>query len=793
MPSNLKRDLGLPETFAVAVGAMIGSGIFILPGIAWVYAGSAAVAAFVIAAILVLPAALAVAEMSTAIPEDGGPYLYVERSMGPLLGTIAGVGTWLMLSLKSALALVGGVPYLVYVSPGLERYVLPLAVALALFFTVLNLVSAEGSGKLQFGIVGILVLILAFLVVGGIPDIELAATAGAFDPTTDGILAATAIVFISYAGLTKIGAVAEEVENPGRNLPLAIVGALAFVAIVYALVVYLTVGVLDVQAAIDAGDLSSDGEGPIIALVADQAIGTVGALAIVLAALLALASTANAGLLAASRFPLAMARDGIFPDRLESVSERFSTPVPAVALSGIVLVAMVFLPIQQVAAFGSAFQILVFILLNVALVGFREGVIQEYDPAFETPLYPWTPIFGIVGGVVVLSYMGPVAIAGALGIGLLAALWYLGYVRYHQGGVDRESAARVGVRDSIDTSAVERTQTLFESAREYDVLVALTERTSEGARRDMLRIASDLGRLRTTAVSVVEFVDVPDHILPERRPIVQDDRLPDWLETDPESAPDWFPAEKVDGVGERGGDDGVPDGGVNAESHVGTAEAEDSTDATDPVIDAHIRYQEIDSGDHKRAIVDFATYEQIDLLLVERDVDSSLPGRSETEWLLQNAPCDVAIVEDRGFEGIEEIAVANRGRGPYDPLKLLIADAIAEETGAEINLIQAIPEDAPETRRESAEAYHADLISMLTVPARSTVLETDDQIEGVARFVGDADLLVTGVSHTGPLDRIRGERANKLVDSVECTAIMVQTHDARQQSLLEQLLMEYLF
>ena len=88
---------------------MVGSGIFILPGIAYVYAGSAAVLAFLIAAVLVLPAALSAAEMATAMPEDGGPYLFVERGMGPLLGTIAGVGTWIMLSLKSALALVAAV------------------------------------------------------------------------------------------------------------------------------------------------------------------------------------------------------------------------------------------------------------------------------------------------------------------------------------------------------------------------------------------------------------------------------------------------------------------------------------------------------------------------------------------------------------------------------------------------------------------------------------------------------------------------------------------------------------
>ena len=780
MPSGLKRDLGLPETFAIAVGAMIGSGIFVLPGVAWFFADSAAVLAFVIAAVLVLPAALAVSEMATAIPEDGGPYLYVERSMGPLLGTIAGVGTWLMLTLKSALALVGGVPYLIYVDPTLAEFVIILAVSLALFFTVVNLVSAEGSGKLQFAIVGILLVILAAYAVGGIPSIDPDRTAGAFDPTTGGILAATAIVFISYAGLTKIGAVAEEVENPGRNLPLAIMGALAFVTLTYAVVVYITIGVLDIPAAIEGTSpeiLSEDGEGAIIALAAEEVIGGIGAIAIVIAALMALASTANAGLLAASRFPLAMARDGVFPSKLEEISERFATPAYAVALTGVILTAMTFLPIQAVAAFGSAFQILVFVLLNVALIGFREGAIESYDPAFETPLYPWMPLFGIFGGVLVLSYMDAIAIVGALGIGALAGLWYLLYVVYYRGGLDREGAARTRVRQDVGERAIERTRELFaaETAGTYDVLVAVTENTTQEARRDMLRIASDLGRLRTTVISVVDFLDVPDHISPSGQTGVRSDNTPDWMPTDPDEAPEWFPGESQFRTS----------GGVAANSVADVAE--------DPR--ASIDYREIGSRDHKQAIVDFATFEDTDLLLVERQAGEGfthLFGSRETEWILQHAPCDVALVEDRGFDEVDEIAVVAT-RGPYDPLKLLIADAVAEETGAEINLLRTIPEGAPAERRETAERYQNELLSILTVSARSTVLETDDPVGGAARFAGNADLLVTSVSRGSTLDRLRGSPTDQLVEAVDCTAIMVQPQSARRRSAFERLVLDRLF
>ncbi len=787
---GLKRELGLWSTTAIAIGAMVGSGIFILPGIAFVLAGPSAVFAFVLAAVLVVPAALSIAEMATAMPEDGGPYLYVERSMGPMLGTIAGVGTWLMLSLKSALALVGGVPYLVVVAPTLAEFVTVLAVALALLFTTVNLVSAEGSGKLQFGIVAVLVAVLAWLVVSGVPAIDTQRTTGAFDPTTDGLLAATAIVFISYAGLTKIGAVAEEVKDPGRNLPLAILGALAFVTVLYALIVYVTIGVLDIPAAIEAGQLQSDGEGAIIALVAEQTIGGIGVIAIVIAAIMALASTANAGLLAASRFPLAMARDGVFPDRLESISERFSTPVNAVALTGTVLIVMVTVfPIQQVAAFGSAFQILVFVLLNVALIGFREGAIEEYDPAFISPLYPWLQLFGIGGGTLVLTQMGFVPFAGALGIAGLSLVWYYLYARPR---VEPDSAAQSRVRQEIDGRGIERVRELFAtdgSAGTYDVLVAVTDETTEGSYRDMVRIASDLGRIRSTSVSVVEFVDVPSHLSPGGPTGSYPSEPPEWLPNDPSEAPGWYPGRKADREVRLSG------GGYGSER----TERATTPDSTAPRADRSettLDYREIDSTDHRRAMVDFATYEDVDLMLTERrgaERFRNLFGERETEWILEHAPCDVALVEDRGLEDVSEIAVASRGKGPYEPLKLLIADAIAGETGAEINLIRTIPADAPESRREDVERYHNELISVLTVPARSTVLETDDPVAGIARFVGDADLLVTGIDRSGVLGRLRGSQADQLVETVECTAIMVQPRQARKHTLLERLFLDRLF
>ncbi|WP_255193981.1 amino acid permease [Natronobeatus ordinarius] len=769
MATGLNRDLGLPEVVAISIGAMVGSGIFILPALAYEIAGPTVVLAYLLAGLLVVPAALSKSEMATAMPEDGGTYVYIERGMGPLLGTVAGIGTWFSLSFKGALALVGGVPYLVYLldrslSPGT---VTAIALGIAALLLLVNLVGSDVTGRFQVAIVAIMLAAMVWFVAGSGLAVERARLNGSLDPTTTGLLAATGAVFVSYAGVTKIASVAEEIENPSRNIPLGMLVSLGFTTVLYVLIVAVLVGVTP-------GDVLTATDAP-VAVAAEQTLGTIGVIAVVVAALLALVSTANAGVLSASRYPFAMARDNLVPSSFEELHPRFNTPVRAILLTGAVIMVLVaFVPILQIAKLASAFQVLVFVLVNLAVIGFREGAVEGYEPEFVSPLYPWVQLAGIVGGLVVLTTMGPIPLVGSVVITIGAMAWYYAYARKR---VDREGAARAGVRENVSERATDRTRELFESDAEYDVLVAITDETSPKARKDMLRMATDMGRLRSTAVSVVEFVDVPHRLFAEDHPEISAGSVPDWLPADPEDAPDWFPDGQAVERPTR------PSGGVTIPS----------SDAGGPA-ETHVEYRKISSEDHKRAIVDLATYGGYDLLIAERrqaDFHQRLFG-GETDWLLKNAPCDVMLVEDDDFDGADEIAVV-ANRGAYDPLKLLFADAVAEETGAQLNLLQAIPENAPESQRESVERYHEELISILTVPTRSTIIETDDEIKGLARFVGDADLLVTGVDRTGLTARVLGRPGNRLVDSVDTTAVMVQTCDGRRPGLLERLLMDHLF
>ncbi|MCU4752472.1 amino acid permease [Halobacteria archaeon AArc-curdl1] len=789
MPTGLKRDLGLLSTMAIAIGAMVGSGIFILPGVAYVTVdGPAVVLAFLIAGLLVLPAAFSASEMATAMPEDGGSYVFVERGMGPLLGTIAGVGNWFMLSFKGALALVGGVPYIVFIAPWLTEYILVIAVALAILFTVINIVSTKSAGTLQFVIVGVMLVALAWFIVGGLPDLSPERTAGAFNYGSGGLIAATALVFISYAGVIKIAAVAEEVKDPGKTIPRAMIGSLLLTTALYVAVVYVSIGVVDIDAAIAAGDLQPDGEGAIMALAADATLGTAGTVSVVLAALLALASTANAGLLSASRFPFAMARDGLAPGAFERVSERYNTPVLAVSVSGAIIVLLVvFVPIDQVAKFGSAFQIIVFILVNLALIGFREGAIDNYSPPFTAPLYPWMQLFGMASGFVVLTQLGTVPLAGAALITGVSIIYFYLYVRPR---TDREGAARTEVRRNVGEAALERTRELFAEGRRYDTLVAITEQTPVETRLDMLRIGLDLSALREGSVTVTNFKQVPPRVFTASDTTSRHDEPPEWARK-AHLSPNVEGDTTVANGGRQGED---TDETVTLAGNDAASTAEAVATSPEPPRSPPVDFRTVTTEDVGPAIVEFASFEDQSFIVLERRVEElhELYSEGVNEHVLRNAPCGVLLVEDRGFDGVEEIAVATE-RGVYDPEKLLVADAIAEETGATLTLLQTIPEDAPSGREQVVQEYHDELRRILTVTADSRILRSDDRVAALARFANAADLLVTSTERRGLSGALFGRPGDRLVDVVDVTAVMVQPAGKRQEGLVQRLVLDRLF
>ncbi len=420
---KLKRELGAVHVFAIASGAMISSGLFILPALAYAKAGPAAIFSYALAGILVFPSMLAKAELATAMPKAGGIYFFIERSMGTAVGTVGGFTSWFSLSFKSAFALVGMGVFARLVAPGITDIQVRLfAVGFCLVFMLINIIGVKHPGRLQVALVLSLMGILGLYVLRGFALIQPQRYVP-FMPNGFGSVFATAgLVFVSFGGLTKICCVAEEIDNPGRNIPLGMFFAYLVVMVLYVMVVFTTVGLLD--SAKLSGSLTP------ISLGASTFMGNAGSAVLAIAALLAFITTANAGIMTASRDFMAMSRDQILPAFFQRMNARYRTPHFSIVLTAVFMIAVIlFLSLENLVKTASTLKILLFLLVNLSLIVMRESKIQSYRPKFKAPFYPWIQIAGIIVYGFLIFKMGtvPVAIAGLFVVGTI--VWYLTYAR----------------------------------------------------------------------------------------------------------------------------------------------------------------------------------------------------------------------------------------------------------------------------------------------------------------------------------------------------------------------------
>lgn len=416
---RLKKELNLFHIYTIATPATIASGFFLLPGIAAAQAGPAVVLSYLIAAIPVLPALFSKAELSTAMPRSGGVYYALDRSMGPLLGTIGGLGTWLTLSLKTAFALVGIGAYVSLFLPGFS--IAPLAVGFAILFGLINLFGIKKMGIFQFFLVIGLLLLLLWFIGTGIHQIRPANFQGFFDKGFDAVFGTAGLVYLSYLGIIKIPSVSEEIKNPEKNIPLGMFLALATAILVYLFGTVIIVGVVPAEELFN--DLTP------VATAAMKLVGKWGMILMTIAAILAFFSVANAGILSASRYPLAMSRDYLLPGFFSRLTKHKTPQNSVIFTVGLILVFLIFFDPVRIAKLTSAFQLLLFALNCLAVIVMRESRIASYDPGYRSPLYPWMQILGIIAPLWLIFEMGWLPILFTVMMIVASSGWYYYYAK----------------------------------------------------------------------------------------------------------------------------------------------------------------------------------------------------------------------------------------------------------------------------------------------------------------------------------------------------------------------------
>jgi len=417
---ELKKELTLLDVFCITSGAIMSSGLFLLPGLAHARAGPAILISYLLAGLLATAGMLSQAELASAMPKAGGTYFYVTRSMGSAVGTIYGLITFLALALKSAFELIGIAAFTRLI---IDIDIRIIAVLLCIIFIVINIIGVKGAGRIQVILVFIIIAGLLTYIIPGIRTVDVQHFATFAPKGTTAIFATAGFVFVSFGGLLKVASLAEEIKDPGRVLPLGMILSLVAVGAFYMMVIFVTIGVLDADALDNTLTPISDG--------AVTFLGSWGGIILGITAIMAFTSAANAGIMGASRYPYALSRDDLLPEIFGKIHAKFKTPHFSILITGVFMIAALFLKLSIIIKAASSVLILTYIFSCLANIIMRESRLQNYQPRFYAPLYPWIQIVGIVGFSFLLFEIGREAllISSIFIAGGLFVYWFYGRIR----------------------------------------------------------------------------------------------------------------------------------------------------------------------------------------------------------------------------------------------------------------------------------------------------------------------------------------------------------------------------
>lgn len=745
---ELAKDLGLLSALTIGIGTMIGAGIFVLPGQAAVAAGPAVALSFVVGGIISLFTALSASELGTAMPKAGGSYYYVNHALGPLFGSVAGWGNWMGLAFASAFYTLGfgeylatflPIPALMLGSVGLTSFQVGALLA-GVAFIAINYIGAKETGSVQIVIVTILIGILTVFSVLGIFQTDISTLRPFFPAETGGVTAvlpATGLVFVSFLGFAKITTVAEELKNPARNLPLAVVGSVVIVTIMYGIIMVVLMGVVNWQQLTPTFTTS-----PVLD-VAEIAFGTIGLGGIgigllTFAGLLATASSANASILASSRINFAMGRDKLISDKLNVIHPNFATPYRSIAVTGVLILLFIAVgDVKTLAKAGSVLHLIVYGLLNISLIVMRQADVEEYQPDFKAPLYPVVPIVGAVASFGLIVFMKPIEIALSLVFVAGGLVWYLFYARDMAEKKGILSKYILNRSEEMPPAAVSAASTVQPDGGEFRVMVPLANPQTE---KDLITLASAIAKQRGGSVDAVHIVTAPDQ------------------------TPLEYAADHVDELEE--------------DHHTILDEAKHDAETFGVDVEAYTIYS------HRlfEGIFDAAGSHQASLVVLGWEEEThSLSGQvgGAFDELTNELPCDFLVLNDRGFDP-DEILVPTAG-GPDSDLSAEVAELLQSEYDSDITLLHVA--DSKEEGTTFLEEW-ADTHSLSDATLQ---VENGDIETAIERAAADSTMMIIGATERGLLSRlVRGNVVLDVVDDVECSVLLAER--PRSKTLLDRLI-----
>jgi APA family basic amino acid/polyamine antiporter len=413
---GLKKSVGAVQLTAMGVGAIIGTGIFVVIGEGAGVAGPAVILSFILAAVACTFSALSYAELASAIPVSGSAYTYTYATLGEIVAWIIGWDLILEYGVSVAAIAVGwggnlnafldsafgvALPDAIAKSPedgGIFN--LP-AVFIVLAITLLLVRGVTESARVNLVMVAVKLVVLVFFIAVALVNFG-TGNLHPFAPSgVDGITSASAIIFFAYIGFDAVSTGSEEARNPARDLPLAIIGSLLICTVFYVLT---AVGALGIA----SPDELKSSDAP-LATALDKGAGIGWAASILaLGAVVAITSVVLVILYGQTRIFFAMCRDGLLPQRLATVNQRYGTPARlTVGLGVLIAILAALVPLGQIVRLVNIGTLFAFVLVNIGVL-----ILRRTRPEMPRPYrVPWSPVLPILGVAFAVYLMSDLPLA----------------------------------------------------------------------------------------------------------------------------------------------------------------------------------------------------------------------------------------------------------------------------------------------------------------------------------------------------------------------------------------------
>jgi basic amino acid/polyamine antiporter, APA family len=411
---ELQRSLGFWGATSIGIGAIIGTGIFVLVGVASGIAGPAVIISFIIAGFVALLTGLSTAELASFIHESGGSYIYTTKAFGKFPGFIVGWMKSFDYIVGASAVSVGFAAYFAYFF-NISSSTSTLIIVGSIWPIFLMLLNLRGIKEAAWANNLLVVLkILALLIFIGVGALSIFHSGDytnyrpLFPKGFSGVMAGAAVIFFAFIGFNTIAIMAEEIKDPEKNVPKAILSAFAICTLIYIGVAIVAVGLVNWQ-------LLGTSTAPLEFALKTATSNVLIIQFIAISALFATTSVIMSSIMGGSRALFAMSRQGVLPNALSRIS-RQNVPALTILLCGIIISLIVIITNGNLDWLASLFNfgtLLTFMFINLSLLKLRRTM-PDSKRTFKVPFYPITPISAIIGCILLSFYLNANAVITAV-------------------------------------------------------------------------------------------------------------------------------------------------------------------------------------------------------------------------------------------------------------------------------------------------------------------------------------------------------------------------------------------